>query len=64
MPHRSSHAPHKQNISKKEITELPLRSYTGSIHLIDSDAKMDAAALALREEKVLGFQEELVRRCA
>ncbi len=49
---------HKRSISKKEIRALPLRHYTGSIHVIDSDAKMEAAARSLGTEKVLGFDTE------
>ena len=45
-------------ISKKEINVLPLKHYTGPIHLIDSDAKMIAAARSLGREKVLGFDTE------
>jgi len=37
---------------------LPLKSYTSSIHVIDSDAKMSVATRALRDEKVLGFDTE------
>lgn len=37
---------------------MPLKHYTGSIHLIDSDAKMRAAARSLCREKVLGFDTE------
>ena len=54
----SVHALQKHSISKKEISVLPLKHYTGSIHLIDSDAKMRAAALSLGKEKVLGFDTE------
>jgi len=38
--------------------DLPIKKYTGSIHVIDSDAKMHAAVLALGREKVLGFDTE------
>ncbi len=54
----SVHALQKHSISKKEISVLPLKHYTGSIHLIDSDAKMRAAARSLGREKVLGFDTE------
>jgi ribonuclease D len=55
LTHYSSH---RQSISKEEITALPLRSYAGPIHVIDSDEKMGEAARALRKEKVLGFDTE------
>jgi ribonuclease D len=45
-------------ISKDEINALPRKEYTGSIHVIDSDAKMHAAAQALGGEEVLGFDTE------
>ena len=43
------------SISKKEINDLPIKHYAGPIHVIDSDAKMMAAARSLGREKVLGF---------
>ncbi len=46
------------SISKKDINALPIRHYSGPIHLIDSDAKMTAAARVLGKEKVLGFDTE------
>jgi len=49
---------HRNAISKDEINVLPLKSYTGSIHVIDSDAKMSAAVQVLGGEKVLGFDTE------
>lgn len=49
---------HKHAIAKHEINALPLTSYTGCIHLIDSDAKMGPAVCALAREKVLGFDTE------
>ncbi len=49
---------HKHTISKSEINNLPVKAYTGSVHLIDSDKKMVASSEALRGEKVLGFDTE------
>jgi len=49
---------HRHAISKQEIMDLPIKKYSGSIHVIDSDAKMHAAVLALGSEKVLGFDTE------
>ncbi|MDD5439661.1 MAG: 3'-5' exonuclease domain-containing protein 2 [Candidatus Omnitrophica bacterium] len=49
---------HRHTISKDEINALPLGSYTGPIHVIDSDEKMNRAARALDAEKVLGFDTE------
>ena len=49
---------HKHVISKIEINALPVKAYTGAIHLIDSDAKMVTAAHALGKEEVLGFDTE------
>lgn len=37
---------------------LPLKSYDGSIYVIDSDEKMREAVRELRSEKVLGFDTE------
>lgn len=52
------HALHRHSISKEEISALPLKHYSGSIHVIDSDAKMRAAVRSLGREKVLGFDTE------
>ncbi len=52
------HSLHRHSISKDEISALPLRSYTGHIHVVDSDAKMYAAVQALGREEVLGFDTE------
>lgn len=52
------HNVHKHSISKKEINALPLKHYSGSIHVVDSDAKMRAAIRSLSREKVLGFDTE------
>lgn len=53
-----THPSHRHSISKDEINALPRKSYAGSIHVIDSDEKMGAAARALAGEKVLGFDTE------
>lgn len=52
------HSLHRHAISKDEINALPRRSYTGTIHMIDSDAKMIVAVRSLGSEKVLGFDTE------
>lgn len=52
------HPPHKHSISKDEISALPRKTYSGHIHLVDSDAKMDAAVRALSGEEALGFDTE------
>ena len=49
---------HRHAISKNEINVLPIKTYTGPIHVIDSDAKMRDAVQALGSEKVLGFDTE------
>jgi len=49
---------HKHTISKDEINALPLKSYAGAVHVVDSDAGMAAATRALDSEKVLGFDTE------
>ncbi|MFH0732589.1 MAG: 3'-5' exonuclease [Candidatus Omnitrophota bacterium] len=48
----------RHSISKTEINALPLKHYTGSIHVIDSDEKMRAAVRSLGRENVLGFDTE------
>jgi len=54
----AGHTLERHSISKKEINALPLKHYTGAIHLIDSDEKMRSAARRLGTEKVLGFDTE------
>jgi len=49
---------HKRAISKNEINDLPRKAYDGSIHVIDSDAKMRAAVESLVGEEILGFDTE------
>jgi len=49
---------HKHVILKHEINALPIKSFTGAIHLIDSDAKIVTAAHALGKEEALGFDTE------
>ena len=49
---------HRHTIAKHEINLLPITSYAGAIHTIDSDAKMHAAVHSLIGEKVLGFDTE------
>jgi ribonuclease D len=49
---------HRHAISKDEISALPLRSYAGHIHVVDSDAKMHAAVRVLGSERILGFDTE------
>jgi ribonuclease D len=48
----------KHSITKEEINTLPLKEYTGTIHVVDSDAKMRSAVRSLAKEKVLGFDTE------
>jgi ribonuclease D len=45
-------------IPKHEISALPLRSYTGAIHMVDSEARMKVAARYLSREKIIGFDTE------
>ncbi len=52
------HILHRHAISKDEINALPRMSYTGHIHMVDSDAKMHGAIQALCREEVLGFDTE------
>jgi ribonuclease D len=53
-----THSSHRHAISKNEINDLPRKTYTGSIHVINSDAKMRSAVQSLASEKVLGFDTE------
>jgi ribonuclease D len=53
-----THSSHRHAISKNEINDLPRKTYTGSIHVVDSDAKMHSVVQSLASEKVLGFDTE------
>jgi ribonuclease D len=54
----STHPLHRHTISKEEIARLPIKTYSGPIHLVDSDAKALSAAHALGGEEVVGFDTE------
>lgn len=45
-------------ISREQINRLPLTSYNGPIHLIDTPERAQAALERLRSEAVLGFDTE------
>lgn len=46
------------NIDKDELKKLPLRSFTGEIHLIDSMADLRKYMPVLMKEEMLGFDTE------
>jgi ribonuclease D len=48
----------KTHITKAEINELPMKSYDGPIHLINSASEAEAIAGELLKEKLLGFDTE------
>lgn len=48
----------RQPISAEEINELPLRRYTGPIHLVDDPAKVEPALEVLAKDPLLGFDTE------
>lgn len=50
--------PKKNHISKSEINELPMKSFKGNIHLINTEKEADAAAEKLLKEPLLGFDTE------
>jgi ribonuclease D len=50
--------PDKKHITKAEINELPMKSYDGPIHLLNTADEADAAAKKLLNETLLGFDTE------
>lgn len=48
----------KENISKEELTDLPLRWFEGEIVVINSKEKIAAAVEMLSKEPLLGFDTE------
>ena len=48
----------KENISKEELTDLPLRWFEGEIIVINSKEKIAAAVEILSKEPLLGFDTE------
>jgi (2Fe-2S) ferredoxin len=46
------------SITKEAINQLPLIEFTGVIHLIDSQEKLEASLKSLKKEKFLGFDTE------
>ena len=49
---------HQIRLNKEFINQLPLRSYEGSIVIVDSDEKVPGAIATLEQERVLGFDTE------
>ena len=48
----------KENITKEELTDLPLRWFEGEIVVVDSKEKIAAAVEILSKESLLGFDTE------
>jgi len=48
----------KTSITKEELAALPAETYTGTIHIVDSEKGIDEAVSALGSEKVIGFDTE------
>lgn len=46
------------NITKEDIRELPLLTFTGSIHVIETEGSSKAAVEKLNQERILGFDTE------
>lgn len=49
---------YRSTIDQEALNKLPLKAFTGDIHLIDSDAGMKKFLPVLQEETVLGFDTE------
>ncbi|QBG46403.1 3'-5' exonuclease domain-containing protein 2 [Verrucomicrobia bacterium S94] len=50
--------PDKKHMTKAAINELPMRSYDGPIHLLNTETEADEAAGKLLNETLLGFDTE------
>lgn len=48
----------KKNISKEEISQLPLSRYSGPVHLISSQDQISDIIDELKQESILGFDTE------
>lgn len=48
----------KTSITKEELAALPAETYSGTIHIIDSEEGISEAVSALGGEKVIGFDTE------
>ena len=46
------------NITKDDIRELPLISFDGTIHVVETEKELDHAISNLTNEKILGFDTE------
>ena len=46
------------NITKEEISNLPLLSFEGDIKIIESEKELKKALVSLRQNKILGFDTE------
>jgi ribonuclease D len=53
---RNTHYP--ERISKEEINELPIRTFPGTIRLVQTHEELEKAIPPLRRETILGFDTE------
>ncbi len=49
---------YKESITKEEIYELPLKNFTGTIHLIEEPGQIGPAIKKLKQQLLLGFDTE------
>jgi ribonuclease D len=47
-----------QRISREEVSDLPIRRYEGSVHLVAAPADLQRAMQDIRQDSVLGFDTE------
>lgn len=63
-PHKAAHPRERpdsrleRKLSPEEIAQLPMESYTGTLHVVDTPEDAAAAIHALRRERLLGFDTE------
>ncbi len=47
-----------ERMSKEDINKVPMRQYSGPIHIVKTEEELNAAVSVLEREKVIGFDTE------
>jgi ribonuclease D len=56
--HSAPAAPGQRDLSKEAINALPVRAYSGHVHIVDDPRLLGDAVKSLRRDRVLGFDTE------
>ena len=56
--HSTPDPPPSRDMPKEDINALPIRAYTGQVHVVDNPKQLHDAVKRLRRDRVLGFDTE------